>query len=73
MGVRVKVVDSSKMDEFVKLLEDTAINKNFIIRPASYYKKMVDLMNNYITLYIAYIDTNLYYDYVWNTLENTKK
>lgn len=39
MGVRVKVVDSSKMDEFVKLLEDTAINKNFIIRPASYYKK----------------------------------
>ena len=73
MGVRVKVVDSSKMDEFVKLLEDTAINKNFIIRPASYYKKMVDLMSDYVTLYIAYIDTNLYYDYVWNTLENTKK
>ena len=73
MGVRVKVVDSSKMDEFVKLLEDTAINKNFIIRPASYYKKMVDLMSDYVTLYIAYIDINLYYDYVWNTLENTKK
>lgn len=26
-----------------------------------------------VTLYIACIDTNLYYDYVWNTLENTKK
>lgn len=73
MGVRVKTIDTSKMDEFVKLLEDTAINKNFIIRPASYYKKMVDLMKDYITLYIAYIDTNLYYDYVWNSLENTKK
>ena len=73
MGVRVKTVDTSKMDEFVKLLEDTAINKNFIIRPASYYKKMVDLMSDYVTLYIAYIDTNLYYDYVWNTLDNTKK
>ncbi len=73
MGVRVKTVDTSKMDEFVKLLEDTATNKNFIIRPASYYKKMVDLMNDYIILYIAYIDTNLYYDYVWNSLENTKK
>lgn len=30
-------------------------------------------MSDYVTLYIAYIDTNLYYDYVWNTLENTKK
>ena len=73
MGVRVKEVDSSKMDEFVKLLKDTASCKNFIIRPASYYKKMVDLMKDYITLYIAYIDTNLYYDYVWKALENTKK
>ena len=73
MGVRVKTVDTSKMNEFVKLLEDTAVNKKFIIRPASYYKKMVDLMSDYVTLYIAYIDTNLYYDYVWNTLENTKK
>ena len=36
-------------------------------------KKMFDLMKDYITLYIAYIDTNLYYDYVWNSLENTKK
>lgn len=71
-GVRVKVVDTSKMDEFVKLLEDTATQKNFIIRPASYYKRMVDLMPEYITLYIAYIDTNLYYDYVWNTLNNSK-
>ena len=73
MGVRVNVVDSSKMEEFVKLLEDTASLKNFVVRPASYYKKMVDLMKDYITLYIAYIDTNLYYDYVWNTLENAKK
>ena len=73
MGVRVKVVDSSKMEEFVKLLEDTASLKNFVVRPASYYKKMVDLMKDYITLYIAYIDTNLYYDYIWNTLENAKK
>ena len=43
MGVRVKTVDTSKMNEFVKLLEDTAVNKKFIIRPASYYKKMVDV------------------------------
>lgn len=73
MGVRVKVVDSSKIEEFVKLLEDTASLKNFVVRPASYYKRMVDLMKDYITLYIAYIDTNLYYDYIWNTLENAKK
>lgn len=72
-GIRVKKVDSSHMDEFVKLLNETATHKNFIIRPASYYKSMVDLMKDYITLYIAYIDTNLYYSYIYNTLENTKK
>lgn len=73
MGVRVKVVDEKEMKLFVHLLEETATQKNFVIRPVSYYKKMYELMKDYITLYVAYIDTNLYYDYIYKTLETKQK
>lgn len=73
MGVRVKVINTDNIDIFTKLLEDTGNLKNFVVRPASYYKKMVDLMGDYITLYLAYIDTDIYYNYVWNTLNGAKK
>lgn len=73
VGVRVKKINTDEIDVFVKLLEDTAEKKDFIVRPAFYYKKMVDLMSEYITLYIAYIDTNFYYDYVWTSLKSAKK
>lgn len=71
-GVRVKVVDEKEIELFVHLLGETANEKNFVIRPVSYYKKMYELMRDYITLYVAYIDTNLYYEYVYKTLENKK-
>lgn len=71
-GVRVKVVDENEIELFVHLLGETANEKNFVIRPVSYYKKMYELMKDYITLYVAYIDTNLYYEYVYKTLENKK-
>lgn len=73
MGVRVKTVSSDEIELFTKLLQETATTKDFVIRPASYYKKMIDLMQDYITLYVAYIDTNLHYSYVWNELEGAKK
>lgn len=73
MGVRTKKVTVDNIELFTKLLEDTANAKDFIVRPASYYKKMVELMGDYITLYVSYIDTNLYYKYVWDSLENAKK
>lgn len=73
MGVRCKVINTDNIDIFTKLLEDTGNLKNFIVRPASYYKKMVDLMGDYITLYLAYIDTECYYNYVWSNLNGAKK
>ena len=30
-------------------------------------------MGDYITLYLAYIDTECYYNYVWSTLSGAKK
>ncbi len=73
MGVRVKKIGPDDIEMFTKLLNDTAEEKNFIVRPASYYKRQVELMPEYTTLYLAYIDTNLYYNYVWHSLENAQK
>lgn len=72
MGVRVRKIDEREIELFTSLLEETGLAKNFVVRPSSYYKKMYELMKDYLTLYIAYIDSNEYYNYVWNNL-NTKK
>lgn len=73
MGVRVRKIDETEIDLFVSLLEQTGHLKNFIVRPASYYKRMYELMKENITLYITYIDTNLYYTYINNEIKRLEK
>lgn len=72
-GVRVKKIGAEDIDLFVSLCNETAINKSFIIRPASYYKRQLELMSDYTTIYLAYLDTNIHYNYVYKTLENKKE
>lgn len=73
MGVRVRKINSLEIEEFTRLLSMSGDVHKFIVRPASYYKKMYDLMSDYINLYITYIDTNLYYEYILNNLSGSKK
>lgn len=73
MGVRVRKINVDEIDLFVSLLQNTADMKGFVIRPKEYYEKMFTLMSDYINLYISYIDTSLYYEYIYNSLESTKK
>ena len=73
MGVKTRAVGIDEIDLFVSLLQETASNKKFVIRPVSYYKKMYELMNDYIKLYVTYIDTNEYYKYVLNEIEIVEK
>lgn len=68
LGVKVREINESEIDLFVSLLQETGNLKNFIVRPASYYKRMYELMNDYIKLYITYIDTNAYYTYLQNEI-----
>ena len=72
MGVRVKKIDENDIDIFTKLLNETGNSKNFIVRPESYYKEQYLLLKDYITLYLAYIDTSLYHEYTYNALDNAK-
>ena len=66
MGVHVRRIDINEINNFVNILKSAGEDKDFIIRPASYYKKMVELMPEYVYLYITYIDTKEYLDSVIN-------
>lgn len=73
MGVHVRVVDTSDINHFTELLKLSADKNGFLIRPSSYYKKMYDLMSDYIRLYIAYIDTEEYLNNLKKDFNNTQK
>ncbi len=73
MGVEIRTIDTDEIDLFVSLLQETANKKHFVIRPVSYYKKMYELMKEYIKLYIVYIDPVKYYEYVIRSLDELKK
>jgi lipid II:glycine glycyltransferase (peptidoglycan interpeptide bridge formation enzyme) len=62
LGVKTRKIDIDEIEEFVSILKCCGQEKNFIIRNTSYYKKMYELMNKYINLYITYIDTEEYYN-----------
>ena len=48
------------------IFENTSRRKDFFFRSLEYYQKMYKHMKNLMTIYIAYLDSNVY-------LENTKK
>ena len=72
-GVKVRCVGNDEIDNFTNLLKESADKNNFIIRPSSYYKKMYDLMSDYIKLYVVYLDTLEYYQILLKEYEETKK
>ena len=69
MGVKVKKLDVTKTRVFTEVLRKTASEKDFVIRPTSYYEKMYSYLKDYMSLYITYIDTELYYS---NLIEEQK-
>jgi len=73
MGVRVKKGGLDDIETFVHLLEKTGNMKNFIVRPVSYYKKQYELMKDYITIYITYIDTNIYYNNIKEEIKHNEE
>ena len=62
MGVKVKKLDVKDTKIFTDVLNKTAQEKDFVIRPTSYYEKMYELLNDYMALYVTYIDTEEYYN-----------
>lgn len=72
MGVEIRVIESDEVDLFVSLLQETADKKHFVIRPVSYYKKMYELMRDYLKYYVVYIDPDKYYEFVESEVKKAK-
>lgn len=73
LGVRVKKLDVSETNVFTDVLKKTAQEKDFVIRPTSYYKKMYGYLKDKMSLYVTYIDTEIFYNNILEEQKNTDK
>lgn len=53
-GVEARVVDSSYLPQFYTLMQETGIRDGFLIRPLSYFQKMMDQMGEHCRLYMCF-------------------
>lgn len=73
MGVRVRKLDISETSVFTDVLKKTAQEKDFVIRPTSYYQKMYEYLKDNMSLYVTYIDTELFYNNILLEQKNVDK
>lgn len=73
MGVKVRKLDVNETSVFTDVLKKTAQEKDFVIRPTSYYQKMYEYLKNSMSLYVTYIDTELFYKNILNEQQNVDK
>ena len=73
LGVRVRKLDVSETGVFTDVLKKTAQEKEFVIRPTSYYEKMYEYLKDYMSLYVTYIDTELFYNNILLEQKNVDK
>lgn len=55
-GVTVKIEDKSHVDDFYKIMLETGIRDNFVIRNAAYFNRLLDALGEHARLYMAYLD-----------------
>ena len=71
-GIHVDEIEVSQIEEFTDILRKTGQEKDFIIRPTSYYEKMYSLMRDYMKLYIVSVNTKEYVEDVQELLNDAK-
>ncbi len=65
-GLRVRRGEIKDLDSMTEIFESTSKRRDFHSRSLDYYKKMYKHMKKYMTIYIAYLDPEVY-------LENTRE
>lgn len=55
-GVTVKIADKSEVKAFHKIMLETGVRDNFVIRSAEYFERMLDCLGEHARLYMAYLD-----------------
>ncbi len=69
-GVKVRKATVEDLDVIVDILKDSSVRKNFILRGKKYYHDMMVYLDDMIAIYLAYIDTKVYFRYAKESLDN---
>lgn len=72
-GLMVREGTINDLEIMSEIFEITSKRKDFFSRSLEYYQKMYHHMKNLMTIYIAYLDPNVYYEHTLNLLEEAKK
>jgi len=72
-GLQVRVGTIDDLDKMTEIFDVTAKRKDFFSRSLDYYKKMYSAMHDLMTIYIAYLDPDIYLEHTLNTLNEEKK
>lgn len=71
-GLMVREGNIDDLKVMTEIFEITSKRKDFFSRSLEYYQKMYRHMSNLMTIYIAYLDPNVYYDNTLKLLEEAK-
>lgn len=72
-GLMVREGTINDLEIMSEIFEITSKRKDFFSRSLEYYQKMYHHMKDLMTIYIAYLDPNIYYEHTLNLLEEAKK
>ena len=72
-GLQVRVGHIDDLNVMTEIFEITAKRKDFFYRSLDYYKKMYKNMKDLMTIYIAYLNPDVYLDHTKQLLEDEKE
>ena len=72
-GLMVREGSINDLEVMTEIFDITSKRKDFFSRSLDYYQKMYHHMKDLMTIYIAYLDPDIYYNHTLNLLEEAKK
>lgn len=72
-GLMVKEGTIDDLQVMAEIFETTSKRRNFFYRSLEYYQKMYKHMKDLMTIYVAYLDPDIYYEHTQSLLDNAKK
>ena len=72
-GLLVKEGTIDDLQVMAEIFETTSKRRNFFYRSLEYYQKMYKHMKDLMTIYVAYLDPDIYYEHTESLLQNAKK
>ncbi len=71
-GLMVREGTIDDLNVMAEIFEATSKRRNFFYRSLAYYQKMYKHMKELMTIYIAYLDPNIYYEHTLGLLNSAK-